>query len=794
MKKFYLFSAIAMALLTACQENEALVTITNAEINSAEGVELSASINENSTRTYLGEGNSVCWELKEGIGVFFGYNKQSKFTVRSIDKDTPAQATLFCASPNKSGEAIEHSVAVYPYDANATLTLNYNDNIDAQDGDDVANENEENGEGAVEEQEPTLVSYSVATTFPAVQSYKANSFGSGASPMMAIAEKKKDLGFRNVGAIINLKLKGTATISRIVVSTNTGKKLAGACTYTIPVKYDENGTLKTGVDPSIKEFAEDASTTITLNCGEKGVQLSEEEITNFMFTIAPMGFTANELIFTIYDTNGYYMVQEKQGEFTAERSTITHVGDYTYEVNGADGYQAVEGATGVLVNEAGDNYLILSAEGLAWLRDHHAEATYTLAFDIDLGGAPAESTNALRGTTRSGAAGWTPIGTAEKPFKGTFNGNGKTIKGLYGAAGLFGYVEGGTIKNVTLAEAIIEAAANYVGIVVGYLNGGTVENVTVKASQITSIGEALEGIGALIGYIAGTININDCDVKNVTINEESTDKLYGEAANDATIVLDGYTPIASGVAYNAEKKTYAVSNAEGLVTMTTAAYKLKGGETIVLTADIDLTDVNFAGLGAFNAETRNTFDGQNHTVSNWNYTGGASDMAFIKEWVGTIQNVTFDNCHLKTGGRSAIVVTKPYGDIKNVHVKNCSIEDSYWACGLIAGLYNAGNISDCSATNSHVTSNGGTGGIVGVLNETAGTRTFTNCKVVGCTINNTGIYGEVYAGAAIAGMINIENSTVKFIGCEQKDNIFEGDHNHNRFYGFADTDITIVIE
>ena len=666
MKKFYLFSAIAMALLTACQENEALVTITNAEINSAEGVELSASINENSTRTYLSDGNSVCWELKEGVGIFFGYDKQSSFIVRSLKNEAKTQATLFSAKPNKTGNVIDHYVAVYPYDANATLTLNYDDvdvdnddNVDAQDGDNV------------DEQEPTLASYTVATTFPAVQSYKANSFGSGASPMMAIAEKGSDLGFKNVAAIIKLQLKGAATISKIVVSTSTGKKLAGACTYTMGIN---------GSDLDI-EFAEDAATTITLDCGEKGVQLSAEEATNFMFTLPPMRFEANELIFTIYDTDGYYMVQEKQDAFTAARSTISRVGKdsdgqdgYTYKINGADGYQAVEDATGVLVNEAGD-YLILSAEGLAWLRDHHAEATYTLAFDIDLGGAPAESTNALRGTTRSGAAGWTPIGTAENPFKGTFNGNGKTIKGLYGAAGLFGYVERGTIKNVTLAEAIIEAAANYVGIVVGHLNGGTVENVTVKASQITSIDEALEGIGALIGYIAGKIYINDCDVKNVTINEESTDELYGEAANDATIVLDGYTPIASGVAYNAEKKTYAVSNAEGLAwvaTSTNNSAKTFEGEIVKLTADIDLNNQEWTPIGNTSYSFKGTFDGDNHTISNLVVTGGSESNKGLFGYTtdGEIKNLTVENAKVSGRLNIAVVAGTPYtSKFTNITVK-----------------------------------------------------------------------------------------------------------------------------
>ena len=318
MKKVYLFSAIAMALLTACQENEALVTITDAEINSAESVELSASINESSTRTYLGEGGGVCWEQKEAIGVFYLNSAQSKFTVRAITNDAKTNASLFCASPNKSGEAIAHAVAVYPYDANATLTLNYvdvddDDNVDAQDGDNV------------DEQEPTLASYTVATTFPAVQSYKANSFGSGASPMMAIAEKGSDLGFKNVAATIKLQLTGTATISKVEVTTTSGKPLAGACTYTMPV------------DGGAPTFAfnngGDTYTTITLDCGEEGVQLKENEATNFMFTLPPMHMDDNELLFHVYNKeDGVYTEIKKETGWNYERSKITAVGPYTYEM------------------------------------------------------------------------------------------------------------------------------------------------------------------------------------------------------------------------------------------------------------------------------------------------------------------------------------------------------------------------------------------------------------------------------------------------------------------------------
>ena len=213
----------------------------------------------------------------------------------------------------------------------------------------------------------------------------------------------------------------------------------------------------------------------------------------------------------------------------------------------------------------------------------------------------------------------------------------------------------------------------------------------------------------------------------------------------------------------------------------------------MLTADIDLAGVEFNGLSAFNSENNNTFDGQGYTVSNWTNNSGAPDMGFIKNWVGLIKNINFVNCHLKTAGRSAIVAAKVYGNIENVHVTDCSIEDSYWACGLIAGLYNSGSVKNCSATNSSVKSNGGTAAIAGVVNESAGARSFTKCKVEGCTINNTGAYGEAYSGAAIVGMINVSNSTITFEGCQLINNTFKGNHIFDAFYASANGN-TIVIE
>ena len=233
---------------------------------------------------------------------------------------------------------------------------------------------------------------------------------------------------------------------------------------------------------------------------------------------------------------------------------------------------------------------------------------------------------------------------------------------------------------------------------------------------------------------------------------------------------NGVWTVIEVVPYYKEGNTYHINTAAGLVEV--AALTIKGGENIVLEADIDLTDVEFNGLNAFNPETPNTFDGQGHTVSNWTYTGRADDMGFIKNWVGPIKNLTIKKAILRTGGRSAVIAAKPYGNIENCHVVDCNFQANYWACGLIAGMHNSGNMKNCTATNSYIYSTGGTAAITGVLNETAGVRTYEGCVVSGCTINNGG--DDPYGGAAIIGLINIDNATIKFVNCAQSGNTFKG--------------------
>lgn len=158
---------------------------------------------------------------------------------------------------------------------------------------------------------------------------------------------------------------------------------------------------------------------------------------------------------------------------------------------------------------------------------------------------------------------WTPIAagtrggntyTAEsKTFSGTFDGNNNTIKGLTitqmpeGASadyafGLFGVVDGGTIKNLNLTDVNInlpssECAGGVVGLLV---NGGTVENVTVSGNVTAGRGNA-----GIVGRMTVSGTIKDC------VNEATIVGLLS-GGNTAGIVGAAY--------YTAEGKEMTIVN------------------------------------------------------------------------------------------------------------------------------------------------------------------------------------------------------------------------------------------
>ena len=159
-------------------------------------------------------------------------------------------------------------------------------------------------------------------------------------------------------------------------------------------------------------------------------------------------------------------------------------------------------------------YIITKAEELAWFRNQVNSGQYSICAKI------ADNVEVIDMSTVCHAAdksqnleekSWVPIGNRNIiKYRGTFDGNGKTITNLYINAsqtsqnnmGLFGYTYQSTIKNLTFENANVTNTQSNTGILVGKAGyGSTLQNIKIsKTCQIKG--------GTFTGGIAGILDGN----------------------------------------------------------------------------------------------------------------------------------------------------------------------------------------------------------------------------------------------------------------------------------------------
>ena len=128
---------------------------------------------------------------------------------------------------------------------------------------------------------------------------------------------------------------------------------------------------------------------------------------------------------------------------------------------------------------------------------------------------------------------WTPIGTAEYPFLGTFYGNGQTISingGLDTSSadmGLFGVIDDALIRDVTVVYATAPITGpqreSHFGGITGKMEGNArIDNVIIRGALTYNVsGDNTAYVGGIAGLIAGTTSItNVWSGLNLTVNKK----------------------------------------------------------------------------------------------------------------------------------------------------------------------------------------------------------------------------------------------------------------------------------
>lgn len=143
---------------------------------------------------------------------------------------------------------------------------------------------------------------------------------------------------------------------------------------------------------------------------------------------------------------------------------------------------------------------------------------------------------------------WTPIGKNDtSPYEGIFKGEHYTIKGLKVTsgdyAGLFGYIRGATIADVTLTGGSISTTGTYAGGIVALAQGGT---ITGCGNENDVTGGRATCVGGIVGAIRGSIRI-DSSYNTGTIAGTSDNNLIscvggliGRSFVDSPKVIDCY--------------------------------------------------------------------------------------------------------------------------------------------------------------------------------------------------------------------------------------------------------------
>ena len=158
-------------------------------------------------------------------------------------------------------------------------------------------------------------------------------------------------------------------------------------------------------------------------------------------------------------------------------------------------------------------YLISTAADLAQLAVNvNAGTSYSgiyfkLTDDIVLN----DVTNVASWGTSAPAHTWTPIGTFEKRFKGSFDGNNKTVSGIYikdttdpsgKCKGLFGCVDSCSISNLTITNSYILGFA-WAGGIVGWAANGT---IITNCHNSATVQGAIDVGGVVGANLSGTVS------------------------------------------------------------------------------------------------------------------------------------------------------------------------------------------------------------------------------------------------------------------------------------------------
>ena len=604
---------------------------------------------------------------------------------------------------------------------------------------------------------------------------------------------------------------------------------SGDC-YTAEMSFSDDGTTYTSPEDVVATPSEEYYFKVKFTETGTSSWLGSIRITlpDGFTSIADVGFSTSQKTWVYDDGNqdgknlyfkasssDDHLAQNDWVEVTFKATTPSVPGIYTFETEAwqSNGYTSVNNMAagsddpsfGVFTGNVDDTITISTASGLALLAklvesgakvsNGYAEAdiaslSYQLPGDAQISMERYKPYVAGWEGTKNV---WKPIGTDSNPFKGTFDGNGSTISGLTYSKinqndewhiGLFGFVQGGTIKNLNLTDVNL-AGENYVGGLIGFMESGTVDNCHITGT--------LEGdceVGGLIGQMNGGTVTNCSSAGEVTGSDIEVGGLIGAmnggvlSGCNATGDVSGDNRVGGliGVMYGG---TVTNCSSAGEVTGDNRVGGLIGvmyggtvtdsyatgavtSQAFAVSGEADSGEAHFGGLigqmdsgsvtnshatgavtayenvgGLIGTMNGGTVDG---CWSQSNVSGDGSQNMLIGGLIGNMIGGTVTDSHA-TGtvqGRAyvgGLIGSMSDGSVTNSHHNTGDVTGEGAVGGLI-GQMSGGEVTGCNATGD-VTGGNVVGGLIGQMIETFGTTAVTNCQATGAVTGGNAVGGLI---------------------------------------------------
>ncbi|MRV74978.1 filamentous hemagglutinin N-terminal domain-containing protein [Duganella sp. FT92W] len=369
----------------------------------------------------------------------------------------------------------------------------------------------------------------------------------------------------------------------------------------------------------------------------------------------------------------------------------------------------------------------------------------------------------------SGTSGWyegfSPIGNSDYPYQGNFDGNSKSITGLYinrpsrTSVGLFGELGGSAhVHDLTLSGNV--TGGDYVGGLAGFIGSSvTVSNVTSSVNVTSSASSYDAYAGGLAGYNWGTISNSSASGTITADSDNGTAYAGGLVGYNNNEISDSH---ASGPVYAIGQTAYAgglaglnwevISNAyaTGAVSAYGDVTAAAGG--LIGVNNVDISDVHATGSVTATNGSAGGLIGLNDggALSNAYATGNVSGSSLVGGLVG--DNSGDITSSYATG---AVTGTGSYvGGLAGSHTYG-TLQYVYATGNVSAGAYGGGlvgdnqsDILDAYATGNVTGNTSGAGvhayigGFAGINNGGTISRAYSNGTISASGFSNVGAFSN----------------------------------------------------